>query len=232
MVQALKVSFFFYRWNHTPAEGVPLTRTSDSTTEAVAGPVRGRTPEEFWQNTPAVRYELSWTKGDHDIKVGGEHLHWVDDGSSCLTENVGYHNDIRGTTNFLPRLEANYDVTWNADFPMRGGTGYYMVQVSELAFGYQMLSCSTGSACWPTSGATTRLPSFETLNPEDPRICGDVRCGPQRGVTGEDVVAGRVPLPPQATCVIAHDYELPDSWQSTVAFQKQIKDPSALRYLG
>ncbi len=45
---------------------------------------------------------------------------------------------------------------------------------------------------------------------------------PTRGVTQDDILAGRVPLPAQGPRVIAHDYQMPSTWQSIVGFQKQI----------
>jgi hypothetical protein len=45
---------------------------------------------------------------------------------------------------------------------------------------------------------------------------------PTRGVTGADVIEGRVPLPPQFLAVFAHDYELPTTSTTMVGFQKQV----------
>ena len=358
MVQEVKVSWFHYHWNHTPAEGVPLTPNFGYPGLPRGLGARSNYPEEFWQNTPAVRYELSWTKGDHDFKFGGEHLHWVDDGwwllrgrgvysfsglvsdyttrfplqtwndlstwnaegaeqdalalnftrffaqpggqtvgncpvsgpggeegcgnwtlkiprptwaawigdtwrptnqltlnlgvrydldwgamappfvnetdvmidNGLFSENVGYRNDIRDLTNFSPRLGFNYDVSGTGDFTIRGGTGlYYMAPVSELAFVHQMFN---GQRVITNSWDNDGQPGFVQLDPDDhSRMCGNVVCGPQRGLTGEEIVtaanAGQL-LQPQAVFVIGHDYAIPYTWQSTVGFQKQVGDVSAI----
>src|SRR4029453_18965054 len=50
---------------------------------------------------------------------------------------------------------------------------------------------------------------------------------PTRGVTNDDVVEGRVPPPPQALRVFAHDYELPTISTSMIGFQQQLGAVSA-----
>ena len=37
-------------------------------------------PQEFYQNTYSIRYDLSLHRGSHDLKVGGEYLRWHDTG--------------------------------------------------------------------------------------------------------------------------------------------------------
>ena len=45
---------------------------------------------------------------------------------------------------------------------------------------------------------------------------------PTRGVTAEDYLSGAVPPPAQAPRIIASDYVMPYSWQSSIGFQKQL----------
>ena len=45
---------------------------------------------------------------------------------------------------------------------------------------------------------------------------------PTRGVTADDYLSGRVPAPVQAPRIIAADYVMPYSWQSSIGFQKQL----------
>ncbi len=47
---------------------------------------------------------------------------------------------------------------------------------------------------------------------------------PTRGVTAEDLFAGRFPLPPQSPRVLAHDYKMPYTWQSIIGFQMQLRE--------
>jgi Carboxypeptidase regulatory-like domain len=78
LVQEVKGGWFHYHWNHVPAVGVPLTPQFAFPGYAVGA--RANYPEEFWQNTPSIRYDLSWHKGAHDFKIGGEFLKWRDTG--------------------------------------------------------------------------------------------------------------------------------------------------------
>ena len=45
---------------------------------------------------------------------------------------------------------------------------------------------------------------------------------PTRGVTAEDYLSGTVPAPVQTARIIASDYVMPSSWQSSIGFQKQL----------
>jgi hypothetical protein len=78
MVQEVKAGYFHYHWNHVPADGVPLTPQYVFPGYIVGA--RSNYPEEFWQDTPSVRYDLSWHKSTHDLKIGGEFLRWHDSG--------------------------------------------------------------------------------------------------------------------------------------------------------
>ncbi|MQA29462.1 MAG: hypothetical protein GEU82_06435 [Luteitalea sp.] len=71
-VGELKVGYFYYHWNHTPAEAVPLTPNYSFPVVAIGG--RTNYPEEFWQKMPSFRYDATSHKGSHDFKFGGEFL--------------------------------------------------------------------------------------------------------------------------------------------------------------
>jgi hypothetical protein len=324
LVQEIKVGFFHYHWNHTPGEGVPLTPVY--TFPGLSIGARSNYPEEFWQNTPSVRTDLSWHTGSHDIKIGGEFLAWRDSGwwmnvgrgnftmsalppdmerrfpldawndpsrwdltgldplvqryrqnfakegggekgncpnpdgcgnwslliprktfavwigdtwkinnrvtvnagirydldwgvtsppfveeTTVLIDNgkerldAGYKNGVRDLNNFSPRLGFTYSVGDANDFVLRGGTGlYYGTPTSELAFGHQLFNGQ-------------RVLATEVINDGRPGFILD----PFRGVTRDDIVEGRVPLPPQSLTVIADDYEMPGLWQSMIGMQKQ-----------
>ena len=45
-----------------------------------------------------------------------------------------------------------------------------------------------------------------------------------RGRTVEDFLSGRYPLPPQGPRVIAHDYQMPKTWQSILGFQRELRE--------
>jgi hypothetical protein len=324
LVQEIKGGFFHYHWNHTPGEGVPLTPNYQFPGLNIGA--RTNYPEEFWQNTPSVRTDLSWHKGAHDIKFGGEFLAWRDTGwwqnfgrgaftmsslpadierrfpldawndpsrwdltgldplvvryrqffaqegfgqtgncpnpdgcgnwsldiprktyaawigdtwkisnhvtlnfgvrydldwgatsppfveeTTVLIDNgkerfdAGYKNGVRDLNNVSPRFGFTYNVGGANDLVIRGGSGiYYGTSTSELAFGHQLFN---GQRVLAAEVPNDRQPGF-ILNPF-------------RGVTREDIVEGRVPLPPQALTIIADDYEAAGLWQSMVGMQKQ-----------
>jgi hypothetical protein len=78
MVQEVKFSQFHYHWNHTPAQGVPLTPLYSFPGLAIGA--RNNYPEEFWQNQPGVRYDLTWHRNTHDLKIGAEYMRYRDTG--------------------------------------------------------------------------------------------------------------------------------------------------------
>jgi Carboxypeptidase regulatory-like domain len=330
-VQEVKFSYFGYHWDHWPADGVPLT--PQYVFPGLTVGARSNYPEEFWQKTPSIRYDLSWHKGTHDVKIGGEFLKWRDTGwwmnrergvmyfgadppdlatrfpldawndasrwdltgldslalryerffaptgfgtqgkcpiqggcgnwglniprpsyavwfgdtwaiSDRLTanygirydldwsamappgvtavdipidngferRNIGYRNDLRDLNNVSPRGGISYNVTGNGDLVIRAGTGlYYSVPVSELPFTQQLFN---GQRVLANAFINDNLPGFVQ--------------NPTRGITGDDVFAGRVPLPPQNPTVIAHDYQFPYTWQSTVGVQRQLGPVTAV----
>lgn len=331
VVQEIKGGWFHYHWMHLPAVGVPLTPQYAFPGYSVGA--RANYPEEFWQNTPSIRYDLNIHKSKHDFKIGGEFLKWRDTGwwqlrtrgqyifaqlptdierrfpletwdkpetwdlsgldsialrfdrffakegggfvggcpnpkgcgnwsldiprptygiwvgdtwspTNKLTVNlgfrydldwgvlappfvkethvlisngrdsnldVGYRTDLRDLNNFAPRGGFSYNVTGNADFVIRGGTGmFYAVPNSELPFQYQLFN---GQRVLSNSYPNDNLPGFVSLN---------ATSGPQRGVTSDDILSGRAPLARQAPFVIGHDLVLPYTWQTVFGFQKQI----------
>jgi hypothetical protein len=269
-------------------------------------------PQRFTQDLFSGRFQLNWSKGSHDMKIGGEFLKWRDGDEwhllergefifderptdlnrrfpqecsldpSCwdlsgldstvnrfnqnvgnwtidiprpswaiwfgdtwqandnLTVNYGvrwdvdwgalappfvttqitfnqatsgreagsplFKSDIRDLNNVAPRFGFAYDVGGRGDLVIRGGTGlFYTVSSSNVTFSQQSFN-------------TERILVNSFPNDGQPGFIED----PTRGVTPDDILNGRVDLPPQAPRVIAHDYVMPYSWQSSVGFQKQI----------
>jgi hypothetical protein len=122
------------------------------------------------------------------------------------TLDVGYKNGVRDLNNVSPRVGFTLNVGGTNDFVIRGGTGiYYGTPTSELSFGHQLFN---GQRVLATEVANDRQPGFIL--------------DPFRGVTREDIVEGRVPLPPQALTIIGDDYEMPGLWQTMIGMQKQI----------
>ncbi len=123
-----------------------------------------------------------------------------------------FRTGMRDLNNVAPRAGFAYNVRSDNDLVIRGGTGLFFTSpMSNLAYGQQSFNLERVLATtFPNDG----LPRFV----EDPT----------RGVTGDDILSGRVPTPPQQPRVIAHDYELPYSWQSALGFQKRLSAVMAL----
>jgi hypothetical protein len=320
VLQEIRGGFFHYHWDYVPSEGV------------VRGPLysfpgfqigaRSNYPEEFWENTPSIRYDLAVHKGKHDVKMGAEYLRvhdtscwpdkirgaftfrsvptdlerrfpldawndpsrwdltgldplvlrfdknvaemggqikgcgnysidlprpnygfwfgdtWAMNGRFTLnygvrydllwgdistpgvnetdlvinngkfSENVGFRSNMRDANNIAPRVGFSWNVTGRNDFTVRGGTGLFWGHNSAYFTLYQQLYNGQRiiANTWPNDGR--------------PGFLQD----PTRGVTVEDILSGKVRPSAQALFVIAHDYELPYTWQSTLGFQKQLSD--------
>jgi hypothetical protein len=117
-----------------------------------------------------------------------------------------FKTGIRDLNNIAPRGGFNYRVTGAGDLVVRGGTGlYFSSPMSNLAYGQQSFNLE-------------RVLANSFRNDGQPGFIAD----PLRGVTPQDILSGAVPLPPQQPRVIAHDFETPYAWQSSIGFQKQI----------
>ncbi len=117
-----------------------------------------------------------------------------------------FRTGIRDLNNVAVRGGFNYRVSGTDDFVIRGGTGLFFTSpMSNLAYGQQSFNLERVLA---NTFPNDRLPGFIA--------------DPTRGVSGDDILSGRVPLPPQQPRVIAHDYQLPYSWQNVIGFQKQL----------
>ena len=117
-----------------------------------------------------------------------------------------YKNDIRDLNNVAPRVGFAYDFGGTGDFVIRGGSGlFYTVSSSNPTFGQQSFN-----------GERILVNSYP--NDGQPGFIDD----PTRGVTPDDVLNGRVPVPPQQPRVLAHNMKFPYTWQNSIGFQKQL----------
>jgi hypothetical protein len=117
-----------------------------------------------------------------------------------------FKSDIRDLNNFAPRFGFAYDVGGKGDLVIRGGTGiFYTISSSNVTFSQQSFN-------------TERILVNSYPNDKLPGFLDD----PTRGVTPQDVLNGLVPLPPQSPRVIAHNYVMPYTWQTSIGFQKQL----------
>jgi hypothetical protein len=157
-----------------------------------------------------VRYDLDWgaiapphitTQVTFDPRGGMQY-----DDIALEAGDRLYRTDMRDTNNISPRGGFTWNVTGNSDFVIRGGSGlYYSINDSNTTFSQQSFN-----------GERILVNSF--VNDGQPGFLQN----PTRGRTGQDFLSGRFPLPPQAPRVIAHDYQMPYTWQSILGFQKQL----------
>lgn len=113
-----------------------------------------------------------------------------------------FKSGIHDNNNIAPRAGFAWNVGDRNDLVIRGGSGlYYGTIVSNVTFSQQ----SFGNRITVNSFANDNQPGW-FLNPT-------------RNFTAEQIRSGAVP---QAPRVIAHDFQFPVDWQSSIGFQKQI----------
>jgi hypothetical protein len=117
-----------------------------------------------------------------------------------------YPNNLRDIGSVAPRGGFTWNVGGNGTLVIRGGSGlYYSIPDSNTTFSAQSFN-----------GERILVNSFP--NDGQPGFIQD----PTRGRTPEDYLSGRYPVPAQGPRVIAHDYQMPSTWQSIVGVQHQI----------
>jgi hypothetical protein len=119
-----------------------------------------------------------------------------------------YPGGLQDINNIAPRGGFNWNVGGTGRFVLRGGSGlYFSIPDSNTTFSQQSFNAERILVnSFPYDG----LPGFVQ--------------DPTRGRTEEDYINGVYPLPAQSPRVIAHDYKMPYTWQSTVGVQSQIGD--------
>ena len=117
-----------------------------------------------------------------------------------------YPGNLRDINNIAPRGGFTWNVGGRGSFVVRGGSGlYFSIPDSNTTFSIQSFN-----------GERILVNSFP--NDFQPGFIED----PTRGVTAEEIFAGTVPLPAQSPRVIAADYKMPYTWQSSIGFQTQV----------
>lgn len=87
VLQELRVGFFHFHWLYDNA--VPAAVTFGPLLNFPGGLSVGahsNYPEEFWESVPSLREDLTWHKGTHDLKIGGEFQHALD--TACWPNNT------------------------------------------------------------------------------------------------------------------------------------------------
>ncbi|MBI3493761.1 MAG: TonB-dependent receptor [Acidobacteria bacterium] len=118
--------------------------------------------------------------------------------------DFGYKTGIRDLTAVAPRVGFAYNVGGRNDLVIRGGSGlYYNAPVSNVTYSHQFYDRAVAaSLLWD------RQPGFME--------------NPTRGVTADDYLLGRVPIPRQAGRIIDPKFKMPYTWQSSIGFQRQL----------
>jgi hypothetical protein len=181
---------------------------------------------EWKYNVPRPRYALwigdTWAVGSrltlnlgvrYDVAPGDFTAPGVQEtdviiDTGLFTTNAGYRNNLRDFNNVAPRVGFAWNVTGSGKLVIRGGSGLFYGHVGgNPSWDQQMWN---GQRVIFNSYQNDRLPGFIA--------------DPTRGVTGEDILSGRVPLAPQSLSVIAHDIQTPYSWQTIFGFQRRLTD--------
>lgn len=168
-----------------------------------------RMREDFTVNY-GVRWDADWgaldpphitTKATFDPAPG-----WVYPGLALEPGAMLYPNNLRDLGSVAPRGGFTWNVGGRGDLVIRGGSGlYYSIPDSNTTFSIQSFN-----------GERILVNSFP--NDRQPGFIAD----PTRGRTPEDFLSGRYPVPAQGPRVIAHDYQMPSTWQSIIGMQKQL----------
>jgi hypothetical protein len=117
-----------------------------------------------------------------------------------------YPGGLRDINNVAPRAGFTWNVGGRNTLVIRGGSGlYFSINDSNTTFSQQSFN---GERILVNSFPNDGLPGFIQ--------------DPTRGKTNEDFVNGRYPLPAQSPRVIAHDYQMPYTWQSIIGMQKEL----------
>ncbi len=116
-----------------------------------------------------------------------------------------YPGGLRDLNNIAPRGGFTWNLGGAGTTVVRGGSGlYFSIPDSNTTFSHQSFN---GERILVNSFNNDGLPGF--------------LADPTRGRTADDFLSGRFPIPPQSPRVIASDYKMPYTWQSSIGFQTQ-----------
>jgi hypothetical protein len=136
-LQEVRVGYTHFDWRNLLAES-QLANTPNYVFPGLVVGQRRNYPQEFFQNTFSARYDLSWTRGAHDMKLGAEYLRWHDTGQWQLLSrgefiftraptdlarrfpadawNDPSRWDVTGLDGFVQRYDQNFG-DWTIDIP-------------------------------------------------------------------------------------------------------------------
>jgi hypothetical protein len=167
---------------------------------------------DTWRVSPklTVNYGLRW-----DDDWGAANPPYVTENSIPINNGVqngdfGFKTGTHDHLNFAPRGGFSYNVGGNNSLIIRGGSGlYFATPVSNVTYSQQLYN---------------RFNFMTFYNTGQANFVSD----PTGGVTLDDVLSGKVPLPPQTTRILSPDFKMPYTWQSSIGFEKQLSPELAL----
>lgn len=314
-VQEVKVGYSHFEWKNLLAVDA-LKGTPNYVFPTITIGQRRNYPQEFYQNTFSFRYDLTSSRGRHDLKAGVEFLRWRDTGQWQLLSRGEYifnttpsdlarrfpfdawndptRWDLTGLDATVARFDQNFGdwtieiprptfavwlgdtwkisdsfsvnggIRWDADFgaldppfvtteiafnPRPGYVTNTALDPGERLYPGGLRDIQNvaprGGFTWnvggkgnfvvrggsglyfsiPDSNTTFSQQSFNSQRIITNSFPNDGLPGfivdPTRGRTPQDFLSGRFPLPSQGPRVIAHDYKMPYTWQSSIGFQTQ-----------
>lgn len=96
LLQEVKLNYFHYHWYYYPSTGVPSTPTYSFPGLSLGTP--SNYPQNWFEDFTTGRYDMTWHKGSHDLKIGTEIRVGKDSGD--------WQKGVRGTLSFS-KLPAN-----------------------------------------------------------------------------------------------------------------------------
>ena len=121
LVEELRVGYNNFGWTNGVAEDQLVSQSppgwrgpgtpSFNFINGTIGPPQNF-PQEFNQNMVTARYDLTWNKGSHDMKIGAEFLGWKDSGEWHLGER-GVFNFRANPTDLESRFPGSDPTQWN-----------------------------------------------------------------------------------------------------------------------
>ncbi len=167
---------------------------------------------DTWRVTDrlTLNYGIRW---DDDLRATdppGVKMNTIPIDNGFERGDFGFKTGIRDHNNIAPRAGFAYNVGGRNEFIIRGGTGlFYATPVSNVTFSHQIYN---------------QMIAASLANDGRP----DFALDPLRGRTADDFLSGRVAVPPQAVRIIAPNFKMPYTWQSSLGFQKQLSPVMAV----
>ena len=106
-LQEVRIGYTHFDWKNLLA--IPaLANTPNYVIPGLTVGQRRNYPQEFFQNTISARYDFTWHRGKHDLKMGGEFLRWHDTGQWQLLSRGEFMFSGTTPTDLARRFPAEH----------------------------------------------------------------------------------------------------------------------------